>query len=97
MTLHWLLHTRDLVRLKRDSWIVPKRKPEPALVWKLWRFGSLEWVGWWGCVVGTTGSLGSFGRGVCLCQLAAIAPGLPGALKGLSSLLVHNYIVDTLV
>lgn len=48
-------------------------------------------------MVGTTGSLGSFGRGVCLCQLAAIAPGLPGALKGLCSLLVHNYIVDTLV
>lgn len=97
MTLHWLLHTRDLVRLERDSWIVPKGKPEPALVWKLWRFGSLEWVGWWGCIVGTTGSLGSFRGGVCLCQLAAIAPGLPGALKGLCSLLVHNYIVDTLV
>lgn len=37
MMLHWLLHTRDLVKVEWDSWIVPQYKSEPALVWKLWQ------------------------------------------------------------
>lgn len=58
--------------------------------------GPVVW-GFGGLVVGTTLSLGSFRRCVCLCGLAAIVPGLPGALEGLRPLLVHNHVVNTLI
>lgn len=42
-------------------------------------------------------SLGSFGRVVRLCGLAAVVPRLPGALEGLCPLLVHHHVVHALV
>lgn len=93
MKLDWPLHTEDPAEVERDSWTVPNHKPQPTLGLEARRFGGLEG----GLAFGTTWSLGSFGRGVCFCGLAAIVPGLPGALKCLCPLLVHNHVVNTLI
>lgn len=50
-----------------------------------------------GRVFATSRSLGSFGRVVRLRGLAAVVPGLPGALEGLCPLLVHDHVVHALV
>lgn len=50
-----------------------------------------------GLAFATSRSLGSFGRVVRLCGLATVVPGLPGALKGLCPLLVHDHVVHALV
>lgn len=73
------------------------QKPQPACSVK----GPIVWGFGWGGVarwrVSTTGSLRSFGRVVCLCGLATVAPGFPGALQCLRPVLVHNHVVDTLI
>lgn len=50
-----------------------------------------------GLAFARTRSLRSFGRVVRLCGLAAVVPGLPGALEGLRPLLVHDHVVHALV
>lgn len=46
---------------------------------------------------GIEGSLGSFGGGVVLSGLPAIAPGLTSVFQGLSTLLVHHHIIYPLI